>query len=161
MRIRWSELDRRIEGSDDEFTVFVKANEDARLLVSIPGIGVMIASARIAAIGKAESFSKGRDLGAWLGLVPKQSTTGGKPKLFGISKRGNNYLRKLLIHDARARSPLWRNVTRRWDVGRKTCSREPTKNIAVVALANKPARIAWAVLRGQAKFSVGKLPVAA
>ena len=71
-------------------------------LLSILGVGVLISSALIAAIGKAETFEHGRDLAAWLGLVPRQSTTGGKPKRLGISKRGNKYLRKLLIHGARA-----------------------------------------------------------
>ena len=88
-----------------EFTSFAKENEDARRLTTIPGVGVMIASALIAAIGKAETFEHGRDLAAWLGLVPRQSTTGGKPRLMGISKRGNTYLRKLLIHGARAALP--------------------------------------------------------
>jgi transposase len=102
MRTQWSELDRRIEEFNKEFVAFVKADEGARLLVSIPGIGATIASALIAAIGKAESFTKGRDLAARLGLVPKQSTTGERPRLLGISKRGNTYLRKLLIHGARS-----------------------------------------------------------
>jgi transposase len=75
MRTEWNELDLRIKEFNKEFAAFVKADEGARLLVSIPGIGVTIASALIAAIGKAESFAKGRDLAAWLGLVPKQSRT--------------------------------------------------------------------------------------
>src|SRR6185295_2794749 len=74
-------------------------------LMTIPGIGVLNATALIAAIGQGESFARGRDLAAWLGLVPRQITTGGKPRLVGISKRGNKYLRKLLIHGARAALP--------------------------------------------------------
>ena len=105
VRVQWLELDRRIAVFDAEFTAFVKENEDARRLTTIPGVGVTIASALIAAIGNAEAFEHGRDLAAWLGLVPRQSTTGGKPRLFGISKRGNKYLRKLLIHGARAALP--------------------------------------------------------
>lgn len=161
MRTQWSELDRRIEDFNEEFITFVKADEEARLLVSIPGIGVMIASALIAAIGKAESFAKGRDLAAWLGLVPKQSTTGGKPRLSGISKRGNKYLRKLLIHGARSALPYL--AERDTPLGRwaKGLLARAHKNIAVVALANKLARIAWAVLRRREKFAVGVLPVAA
>jgi transposase len=157
MRTQWSELDRRIEDFNEEFITFVKADEEARLLVSIPGIGVMIASA----IGKAESFAKGRDLAAWLGLVPKQSTTGGKPRLSGISKRGNKYLRKLLIHGARSALPYL--AERDTPLGRwaKGLLARAHKNIAVVALANKLARIAWAVLRRREKFAVGDLPVAA
>jgi len=78
MQAEWSDLDRRIEDFDDEFMAFAKVDENARLLVSIPGIGVTIASALIAAVGSAESFDKGRDLSAWLGLVPKQVTIGGR-----------------------------------------------------------------------------------
>jgi transposase len=144
MRTQWSELDRRKEDFNEEFVTFVKADDEARLLISIPGIGVMIASALVAAIGKAESFAKGRDLAAWLGLVPKQSTTGGKPRLAGISKRGNKYLRKLLIHGARSALPYV--AERDTPLGRwaKDWLARAHKNIAVVALANKLARIAWA-----------------
>jgi transposase len=104
-RIQWSELDRRITAFDAEFVRWTKENEDARRLATIPGVGATIASALIAAVGKAETFERGRDLAAWLGLVPRQFTTGGKTKLLGISKRGNKYLRKLLIHGARAALP--------------------------------------------------------
>ena len=102
----------------------------ARRLATIPGIGVLNATALVAAIGSGAAFARGRDLAAWLGLVPRQITTGGRPRLVGITKRGNKYLRKLLIHGARAALP-----------GRIH------KNAAVVALANKLARIAWGVLR--------------
>ena len=97
-RAQSAELDRRIAAFDAEFIRWTKENEDARRLATIPGIGATIASALIAAIGKAETFERGRDLAAWLGLVPRQFTSGGRPKLLGISKRGNKYLRKLLIH---------------------------------------------------------------
>ena len=84
---------------------WVKENEEARRLTTIPGVGAIVASALVAAVGRAESFDRGRDLAAWLGLVPRQFTTGGKPKLLGISKRGNKYLRRQLIHGARAALP--------------------------------------------------------
>ena len=111
--------------------------------MAIPGVGATIASALIAAIGKAETFEHGRDLAAWLGLVPRQSTTGGKPKLFGISKRGNIYLRKLLIHGARATLP--HVAERDTALGRwvKELLARVHQNVAVVALANKLVRIAW------------------
>lgn len=83
VRVQWQELDRRIGVFDREFAAFTKDNEDARRLATIPGVGVMIASALIAAIGKGQAFEHGRDLAAWLGLVPRQSTTGGKPTLLG------------------------------------------------------------------------------
>jgi transposase len=88
-RVQWAELDRRIAAFDAEFVRWVKENEEARRLTTIPGVGPIVASALVAAVGRAESFDRGRDLAAWLGLVPRQFTTGGKPKLLGISKRGN------------------------------------------------------------------------
>ena len=89
MQAQWRELDRRIAALEAEFTSFAKEDEDARRLTTIPGVGIMNATALIAAIGKAETFAHGRDLAAWLGLVPRQWTTGGKPRLMGISKHGN------------------------------------------------------------------------
>ena len=161
MRAQWTELDRRIGEFEAEFATFAKTNEDASLLLSIPGVGVLIASALIAAIGRGETFDHARDLSAWLGLVPRQSTTGGKPKLLGISKRGNKYLRKMLIHGARAALPhLAQKDTPlgRWVKGLLARAH---KNVVVVALANKLARIAWAVLRRREKFAMSALPVAA
>ena len=109
MRAEWAELDRRIEGYDDEFAARAKADDAARRLATIPGIGPLNATALAAAIGDGATFTRGRDLAARLGLVPRQATTGGKPKLLGITKRGNKYLRKLLIHGARSAMPsLWR-----------------------------------------------------
>src|SRR3954452_17251810 len=105
MRAEWAELDRRIAAFDDEFAAMAKSDATARRLASIPGIGVLNATALAAAIGNTATFARGRDLAAWLGLVPRQVTTGGKPRLLGISKRGNVYLRRLLIHGARAAMP--------------------------------------------------------
>jgi transposase len=146
MRIEWQELDRRITAFDAEFTTRAKADEAVRRLVTIPGIGVINATALVAAVGDARSFARGRDLAAWLGLVPRQATTGGKPKLQGINKRGNRYLRKNLIHGARTALPgLAKSDTPlgRWLRGLLTRTH---KNVAVVALANKLARMVWAVL---------------
>ena len=160
-RTQWTELDRRIAAFDAEFARWSKENEDARRLMTVPGVGVTIASALIAAVGKAETFEHGRDLAAWLGLVPRQSTTGGKPKLLGISKRGNKYLRKLLIHGARAALP--HVAERDTALGRwvKGLLGRVHPNIAVVAFANKLARIAWAILRRGEKFTATGLPLAA
>ena len=105
------------------------------------------ATALVAAIGDGRSFARGRDLSAWLGLVPRQQTTGGKPRLKGITKRGNVYLRKLLIHGARAAlAPLCGTDTAlgQWLRGLRARAHV---NTVVVALANKLARIAWAVPR--------------
>ncbi len=141
MQAQWQELDRRIAAFEAEFVAFVREDADALRLTTIPGVGVMIATALIAAIGKAETFEHGRDLAAWLGLVPRQWTTGGKPRLMGISKRGNKYLRKLLIHGARAALP--HVAERNTPLGRwaKSLLARVHPNVAVVAFANKLARI--------------------
>ena len=115
-------------------------------MTRILGIGVLTATALVAAVGNAQTFSCGRDLAAWLGLVPRQATTGGKPRLLHISKRGNGYLRMLLIHGARTALPgLAKKDT---PLGRwvKALLARAHRNVVTVALANKLARIAWAVL---------------
>lgn len=161
MQAQWHALDRRIAAFEAEFVVYAKESADARRLMTIPGVGVITATALIAAIGKAETFKHGRDLAAWLGLVPRQSTTGGKPRLIGISKRGNTYLRKLLIHGARAALP--HVAERDTPLGRwvKDLLARVHPNVAVVALANKLARISWAVLRSGQHFAAKGAPLAA
>jgi transposase len=152
MRAEWAEIDRRIAAFETEFLARARDDEAARRLLTIPGIGVMNATALVAAIGNGETFRRGRDLAAWLGLVPRQVTTGGRPRLVGISKRGNKYLRKLLIHGARAALPSL--LTRATPLGGwlRTLTAKVHKNAAIVALANKLARIAWAVLRHGTTF---------
>lgn len=153
-RAEWRELDRRIEAFDTEFAQEARTNEAARLLLTIPGIGPLNATALVAAIGKAETFGRGRDLAAWLGLVPRQMTTGGKPKLLGISKRGNGYLRKMLIHGARAALPtLSKSETPLGGWPRGLTARAHV-NTLVVALAAKLARIICAVLRTGQQFEM-------
>src|SRR6476659_7018258 len=105
MRLEWSELDRRIAALTAEFVARAREDQAARRLATIPGFGALNATALVAAIGTGETFRRARDLAAWLGLVPRQATTGGKPRLLGITKRGNTYLRTLLIHGARAALP--------------------------------------------------------
>jgi transposase len=157
MRAEWAELDRRIAALDDEFAASAKIDATARRLATIPGIGVLNATALAAAIGDAATFARGRDLAAWLGLVPRQATTGGKPRLLGISKRGNVYLRKLLIHGARAAMPSLLTSNTALGAWLRGLVARVHKNAAVVALANKLARIAWAVLRRGATFNMAKL----
>jgi transposase len=153
MRAEWHELDRRISAFDEEFAALAHSDEAARRLATIPGIGVLNATALVAAIGTAATFARGRDLAAWLGLVPRQMTTGGKPKLLGISKRGNKYLRKLLVHGARsAMRSLAASLTPLGDWLRGLLG-QVHKNTATVALANKLARIVWAVLRHGRTFN--------
>ena len=125
--------------------------EPCARLLSIPGVGPLTASAMFAAVGTGADFKNGRHMAAWLGLVPRQFTTGGKPKLLGISKRGDVYLRKLLIHGARSVLISGNDLgsPQRW--ARTVASRSCT-NKAAVALANKNARIAWKLLRTGESF---------
>jgi transposase len=154
LRAEWRELDRRISAFDDEFAAQVRTDETARLLTSIPGIGPVNATALTAAIGNAQTFTRGRDLAAWLGLVPKQVTTGGKPKLLRISKRGNGYLRKMLIHGARAALPVLSKAETPLGAWLRGLLARAHVNTVVVALAAKLARIAWAVIRTGKKFDM-------
>jgi transposase len=152
LRAEWRGLDERIGGFDAEFVRMAREDAAARRLSTIPGIGVINATALTAAVGDARSFGRGRDLAAWLGLVPRQATTGGKPRLLGISKRGNRYLRMNLIHGARAALPhilVQDTPLGRWA---RSLSARAHKNIVVVALAAKLARIVWAVLRQERSF---------
>lgn len=105
LRAEWRSLDERIGAFDAEFVRMAREDEAARRLATIPGIGVINTTALVATVGDARSFGRGRDLAAWLGLTPRQATTGGKPRLLGISNRGNRYLRVNLIHGARAVLP--------------------------------------------------------
>jgi len=150
----WSELDARIEALNQEFVDLARQTPAMRRLTQIPGIGVLNATALVAAIGNASGFRRARDLGAWLGLVPRQHSTGGRSRLLGITKRGNVYLRTLLVHGARAAvralsqsdTPLGR-----WIQG--MLARGVHRNVVIVAFANKLARIAWAVLRREQPFA--------
>jgi transposase len=158
MCAEWRDLDRRIKAFDEEFAALVRCDDVSRRLTTIPGIGVLNASALTAAIGNGQTFRRGRDLAAWLGLVPRQMTTGGKPRLKGISKRGNKYLRKLLIHGARAALPsLARSQTGLGTWLRGLRARAHV-NTVVVALAAKLARIVWAVLRHGGRFEMQATP---
>jgi transposase len=155
MRAEWFDLDQRIVAFDNEFAAQARRDADARRLATIPGIGVLNATALAAAIGKAETFARGRDLAAWLGLVPRQITTGGKPRLVGITKRGNKYLRKLLIHGARAAMPVLAASATPLGSWLQGVMKRAHKNTAVVALANKLARIVWVLLRRGEVFDAG------
>ena len=161
MRAEWRELDRRISALDDEFVKHARQNEAARRLATVPGIGVLNATALVAAIGDAHAFDRGRDLAAWLGLVPRQMTTGGKPRLVGITKRGNKYLRKLLIHGARSAMPSLAKSATPLGSWLRALMERVHRNAAVVALANKLARIAWVILRQGKVFTAMGNPVAA
>ena len=130
--------------------------------MSVPGIGPIISSAMVAAVGNGEVFSKGRDFGAWLGLVPRQMSTGGRTILGKISKRGNRYLRVLFVQAAwvvLSKPKSWeRHGLKSWiEAARKRLH----PNVLAIALANKLARIAWGVLAHGRGFEVRKISEAA
>ena len=143
-------LDDRIGSQDQAIKRLAQEHEGAKRLQQLRGIGPITATALIAAIGDGRQFARGRDAAAWCGLVPGQHSSGGKSKLLGISKRGDTYLRTLMIHGARAVLRYPQNKDDRLSQWlQKLCNRR-NKNIAAVALANKTMRMAWALLvRGQ------------
>ncbi|MBV9748018.1 MAG: IS110 family transposase [Acetobacteraceae bacterium] len=161
LRAEWAELDRRVGALDAEFVALAKADGAARRLATIPGIGALTATALAAAVGDGATFARGRDLAAWLGLVPRQATTGGKPRLLGISKRGSKYLRKLLVHGARAALPWLAAGGTPLGSWLQALLGRAHKNAVIVALANKMARIAWVVLRRGETFNAAALAAAA
>jgi len=142
----WKQLDSDIKDTSEEIDRVAEGDQACQRLRQIPGVGPLVSTATVAAIGNGAAFRKGRDFAAWLGLVPRQHTTGGKAKLLGISKRGNIYLRRMFIHGARA---VLLRV--KYDTGglgqwvHQLEARAP-RNKVIVAIANKLARIAWAVL---------------
>lgn len=152
LRTEWRDLDARIEALDAELTASAKQDEACRRLCEIPGIGALNATALVAAVGNAAAFDKGRDMAAWMGLVPREYSTGGRQRLLGISKRGNKYLRTLLIHGARAALPHLAVRDDALGSWLRMLLARVHRNVAVVALANKLARIAWAVLTGNRRY---------
>jgi transposase len=137
--LRIAELTKRIERH-------VQGNEATQRLLTIPGVGPISASALYAAVGDATAFANGRQLAAFLGLTPRQHSTGGKAKLLGIHKQGDSYLRGLLVHGARAVQRMAVKKTDARSVWLNDLSKRRHKNIATVAQANKTARIAWVIL---------------
>lgn len=151
-------LDASIDWYDARIEQIARTDEDVQRLLSIPGIGPKIATALMAAVGDIQAFRNGRELAAWLGLVPRQHSTGGKARLLGISKRGDAYLRMLLIHGARS---VQRTVHRKTDRTSRWAARleqRRGKNVAAVALANKMARVAFAVLKKGEVYRQGLAP---
>ncbi len=150
------ELDRQVNELEAQIKGSHRKSEASRKLEKIPGIGPITASALVATIGDERSFRNGRQLAAWMGLVPTQSSSGGKTNLLGISKRGDIYLRTLLIHGARSAVRAFQ--------GKADQSRNPrfqkllarrNHNVAAVALANKNARIVWALLACDREYTSG------
>jgi transposase len=139
-------LERQVRELQLQIQAWHRENPDSQRLEAVPGIGPLTASALVASVGDARHFKNGRQLSAWIGLVPRQQSSGGKDRLLGISKRGDTYLRTLLIHGARS------VIRRRCEQGEQTTGwlerlvARRNRNIAAVALANKNARVIWAML---------------
>lgn len=152
MRTRMCGLDDELAALDVEIDLTSRNNEACQRLQTVPGIGRLTASALVATVGKGQSFKSGRQFAAWLGLVPRQHSSGGKQRLLGISKRGDGYLRRMLVHGARA-------VIRHMNPKRAVTgwltqfSARAHRNVVIVALANKLARIAWAMLNREQTYS--------
>jgi transposase len=156
----WRRLDERIDRLSGEIEALASADAGCERLMSVPGIGPIIASATVAAIGTGEVFSKGRDFAAWLGLVPRQISTGDRTILGKISKRGNRYLRVLFVQAAwvvlvKVKPSRWEgHGLKHWiEAAKKRLHR----NVLAIALANKLARIAWSVLARGRTFETSKL----
>lgn len=139
-------LEQRIDVVTKEIEALAAKDDTARRLMTIPGIGPLGATAIIAAVGDGRQFRKARDLSSWLGIVPKQRTTGGKPTLLGISKRGNPYVRKLVIHGARSCLINLNRERDRLGAWLNTLEARMHRNKVAVALANKLIRIVWVIL---------------
>jgi len=154
----WRRLDERIEGLSGEIDALARQDSSCERLMSVPGIGPIISSAMVAAVGAGDTFTKGRDFAAWLGLVPKQFSTGDRTVLGKISKRGNRYLRVLFVQAAWVvliRSKNWeRYGLKPWIEAAK---RRLHRNVLAIALANKLARIAWSVLAHGRSFEASKV----
>jgi transposase len=154
----WRRLDERIEGLSAEIEVIARQDGGCERLMSVPGIGPITSSAMVAAIGAGDTFAKGRDFAAWLGLVPRQISTGDRTILGKISKRGNRYLRVLFVQAAWVvliRPKSWqRHGLKPWlEAARKRLHR----NVLAIALANKLARIAWSILAHGRNFEARRI----
>ena len=146
-------VDARIEEIDAELATFAKSSSACRALLSVPGVGVIVATALFSAVANISDFRSGRDLAAFLGLVPRQRSTGGKTTLLGISKRANTYVRTLMIHGMR--SAFYNRKKRENGLStfmERLVERGMHVNKIVVASANKAARIIWAMLAQNTSF---------
>jgi transposase len=152
LRNEWRALEDAIRDLTRQITVIARQDAACQRLIEIPGFGALSATALVAAIGKGTTFRKGRDLAAWLGLVPLQKTTGGKPTLLGISKRGNGYLRRLLLQGARSVHRLANRSRLGCGAWLTALDARAHPNVVAVALANKLVRIAWAVLTREERY---------
>jgi transposase len=158
----WLRLDERIESVTGEIEMISKSEANCQRLMTVPGIGPIISTAVVAAIGTGEAFGRGRDFGAWLGLVPRQYSTGGRPILGRISKRGSKYLRTLFIQAAHVilmRPHNWEKFS--FGPWLTEAATRLHRNKLATALANKLARIAWSVLANGKAFDANRNEITA
>jgi transposase len=148
----WRSIEQQIERLDREIETIATSDEACRRLLTVPGVGPLIATAMVAAVGNGSAFGKGREFAAWLGLVPKQHSTGGKARLLGISKQGNEYLRRLFIHGGRSVQHRVSREKHRFGPWLAQLELRANSNVVGVAMANKLARIAWVVLNRQEEY---------
>jgi transposase len=153
------DLDRQVKDFERQIIDWHRNSPLSRKLEAIPGIGALAASALVASIADANSFKNGRQVSAWLGLVPRQHSSGGKSVLLGISKRGDAYLRTLLVHGARSAILAAQRKTQNTNVWLSNLLNRRHTNIAAVALANKNARTVWALLAHGRDFQPDYAPV--
>jgi transposase len=146
MRERLGTLEERLARYDQQIERFARHDPRARRLMTVPGVGPLIATALIATVGDARQFRSGRELSSWLGLVLREHSSGQRTILLGISKRGDRYLRTLLIHGARSALRYARHKRDRRSAWIAALSERSGPNVAAVALANKNARVLWALL---------------
>jgi transposase len=158
----WQGLDERIATITGEIEMISKCEVNCQRLMSVPGIGPIISTAMVAAIGTGDAFGRGRDFGAWIGLVPRQFSTGGKTVLGRISKRGSKYLRTLFIQAAHVimmRPHNWQKFS--FGPWLTEAATRLHRNKLATALANKLARIAWSVLANGKAFDTNRNEVVA
>lgn len=151
-------LDERVEELDREIAVIAREDPAAKRLQQLRGVGPIVASALVAAVGDGRHFANGRQMAASLGLTPKQHSSGGKERLLGISKRGDCYVRTVLIHGARSAMQTARGKTDRLSLWINALMARRHPNVVAAALANKTARIAWAMLRNGTDYQPHAMP---
>jgi len=142
----WKDLEQQIVAMNAEVEQIASSDPACQRLRQIPGIGPLLATAIVAAIGNGSAFHKRREFASWLGLVPRQHSTGGKARLFGISKRGNRYLRKILVHGARSAVLRVKRERSPFGAWLDALEQRAPINVVITAAANKLSRIVWAVL---------------
>ena len=148
----FQKAEKMVKSYDSLLSRIARNHPVAKRLVTVPGVGPICATACLAAVGSADDFKNGRQFASWVGLTPREHSSGGKQKLLGISKRGNSYLRKQLVHGARSVSRYAKNREDRNSLWLNGIAQRSGGNKAVVALANKNARILWSLMKTESTY---------